>query len=166
MSMSLTVLPRHPLSLCPETSCDFKIIHSMLTMFRLQHQCLWFSKCHWQIWHGLQCAGNGTNTDQGKYWLTLQMVWRSNWWRSGRTSGASSPLGMTQRKVTDLSFRSFSQESLEYPMAQLYHTSSFSQPLWVTFNYCKPFGAVLKLSSLDDNILISIWNYPIISPGS
>lgn len=38
--------------------------------------------------------------------------------------------------------------------------------LWVTFNYCKLFGAVLKYSSLDDSILISIWNYPIISSGS
>lgn len=47
--------------------------------------------------------------------------------------------------------------------------SNRSQPhrlLWVTFNYCRPFGAVLKFSSLDYSILISIWNYPITSSGS
>lgn len=73
---------------------------------------------------------------------------------------------MTQHEVTGSSFL---PQRHEYPMTQLDRISNCShphQPLWVTFNYCRPFGAALKYSYLDDSILISIWNYPIISSGS
>lgn len=79
------------------------------------------------------------------------------------------PQDMTQHKITGFSFPKFFQERCEYPTMHLHCISGCSkaqQPLWVTFNYCRPFGDVFTFSSLDDSTLISIWNYTISSLGS